>query len=350
MLHAAVYACLRLLIGLIVVRCGSEQQHELELLALRHQLAILRRQVKRPELTKGDRLILAALGRHLPEGSLLFAPATLLRWHRELVRRRWAAFGQRARRGRPPIPADLQELIVRLARENPRWGARRIQGELLKLGYRVSATTVRTLLGRHRVPPAPRREGPTWSQFLRAQAHGVLACDFFAVETVLLRTLYVLVAMELGSRRVLLSACTANPDSAWVVQQARNLAHDLQDRDAPAAFLVRDRDSKYTDRFDAVFRAEGVSVLRTPYRSPRANAHLERLVKTTRRECLDWLLIVNERHLRQVLAEFFDHYNRSRPHLALGLCPPCPEDVPAQGAILRRRRLHGLINEYSRAA
>jgi len=348
-LHAAVYACLRLLIGLIVVRSGSEQQHELELLALRHQLAILRRQVKRPELTKGDRLILAALGRHLPEGSLLFAPATLLRWHRELVRRRWAAFGQRARRGRPPIPADLQELILRLARENPRWGAPH-PGRVAQA--RLSG--VRD----HRPHPAWSASGAAGTSARGSDLEPVLArsgawCpgrDFFTVETVLLRTLYVLVAMELGSRRVLLSACTANPDSAWVVQQARNLAHDLQDRDPPAAFLVRDRDSKYTDRFDAVFRAEGVSVLRTPYRSPRANAHLERLVKTTRRECLDWLLIVNERHLRQVLAEFFDHYNRSRPHLALGLRPPCPEDVPAQGAILRRRRLHGLINEYSRAA
>ena len=154
MLHAAVYACLRLLVGLIVMRPGADHEHALELLALRHQLAILRRQVKRPELTSGDRLILAAIGRQLPAASLLFAPATLLRWHRELVRRRWAAFGQRARRGRPTIPAELQELILRLARENPRWGARRIQGELLKLGHRVSATTVGALLRRSRVSPA----------------------------------------------------------------------------------------------------------------------------------------------------------------------------------------------------
>ena len=196
MLHAAVYTCLRFLVTLLLVRRETEQQRELELLALRHQLAILRRQVKRPELTTGDRLILAAIGRNLPSASLLFSPATLLRWHRELVRRRWAAFGQRARRGRPPIPAELQDIILRLARENPLWGDRRIQGELLKLGYRVSATTIRTLLRRHLVPPAPRRSGPTWSQFLRAQARSVLACDFFTVETVLLRTLYVLVVMD----------------------------------------------------------------------------------------------------------------------------------------------------------
>ncbi len=187
-LYASIYMLLRLAISLTVLRTSSDAERDLEILALRHQVAVLRRQVKRPDLLPADRMILTALGSRLPPGRLLFSPATLLRWHRELVRRRWSGFRLRPRRGRPPISDELRELILRLGRENPRWGDRRIKGELLKLGYRVSATTIRGLLRRHRVPPAPRREGPTWAQFLSAHAGAVLACDFFTVDTVLLRT------------------------------------------------------------------------------------------------------------------------------------------------------------------
>jgi hypothetical protein len=180
-LFASIYVLVRLAINLGALRGSTNAERDLEILALRHQVAILSRHVKRPELLPADRMILAALGRGLPHGRLMFSPASLLRWHQELVRRHWSAFRQRPSRGRPPISAELRELILRLARENPRWGDRRIQGELLKLGYRVSATTIRGVLRRHRVPPAPRRHGPTWAQFLSAHAGAVLACDFFTV-------------------------------------------------------------------------------------------------------------------------------------------------------------------------
>ena len=186
MLCASIYAVLRLIVGIGVIRNMTEAELHGELLALRHEVAILRRQVKRPDLFPVDRMILAAIGRHLPSGRLLFSPATLKRWHRELVRRKWAAFAKRARRGRPPISEEIRDLILTMAKASPRWGERRIQGEMLKLGYRVSNSTIRLLLRRHRVGPAPRRGGLSWSQFLRAQANAVLACDFFTVHSVLL--------------------------------------------------------------------------------------------------------------------------------------------------------------------
>lgn len=245
---------LRLAINLAVLRNTSDVERDLEILALRHQVAVLLRQVKRPDLLPTDRMILAALGLRLPPGRLLFSPATLLRWHRELVRKHWSTYGLRRRRGRPPISDELRELILRLGRENPRWGDRRIQGELLKLGYRISATTIRSILRRHRVPPAPRRDGPTWAQFLTAHAGAILACDFFTVDSVLLRTLYVMVFLEIGSRRILYANCTARPNSAWVTQQARNLSWELSQLEVPIRLAIHDRDTKFVDEFDQVLR------------------------------------------------------------------------------------------------
>jgi putative transposase len=348
-LYASIYVLVRLAISLAVLRTSSDAERDLEILALRHQVAVLRRQVKRPDLLPADRMILAALGLRLPAGRLLFSPATLLRWHRELLRRHWSAFRLRPRRGRRPIPDELLQLILRLARENPRWGDRRIQGELLKLGYRVSATTIRGILRRHRVPPSPRR-GPTWAQFLAAHAGAILACDFFTVDTVTLRTLYVLVFLEIHSRRILYVDCTAHPNSAWVTQQARNLSWELNRLQAPLQLAIHDRDSKFAEEFDQILRSEGVKVVLTPYRRPRANAHCERVIKTIRHEALDWLLIFGERHLRQVLRQYIDHYNRQRPHLALDLRPPEPAANQSSGPILRQQRLNGLISEYYRAA
>jgi hypothetical protein len=206
------------------------------------------------------------------------------------VRRKWT-YRRTGRPGRPPIDAAIRELILRLARENPRWGCVRIEGELRKLGIRVAATTIRTLLRSARLGPAPRRTGPTWTEFLRTQAHGIIACDFFTVETAWLRTLYVLVFIELGSRRIHLSASTAHPDSAWVTQQARNLALDLDARASPVRFLIRDRDAKFSRSFDEVVRSEGARVIVTPIQAPNANAHAERVIETIRAECLDWTLI-----------------------------------------------------------
>lgn len=350
MLYASIYVLVRLAINLAVLRQTSDAERDLEILALRHQVAVLCRQVKRPELLPADRMILAALGLRLPPGRLMFSPATVLRWHQELVRKHWSAFHQRPRRGRPPISDQLRQLILRLARENPRWGDRRIQGELLKLGYRVSASAIRGLLRRHRVPPAPRRDGPTWAQFLRAHAGAVLACDFFTVDTVLFKTLYVLVFLEIHTRRILYTNCTVHPNSAWVSQQARNLSWELSQLEDPVQLFIHDRDSKFAAEFDEVLRGEGAKVSLTPYRRPRANAHCERVIKTIRHEALDWLLIFDERHLRLVLKEFIDHYNRERPHLALDLRPPEAPRLRGNGQVVRRQSVCGLINEYHRAA
>jgi putative transposase len=235
-------------------------------------------------------------------------PATLLRWHRELVRRRWTC--RQRKGGRPPTVRALRDLVLRLARENPAWGYQRIAGELLKLGFRISPSTVRRLLAAAGLEPAPRRQAVSWPAFLRRQAASLLACDFFTVETVSLCRLYVLFFIELGSRRVHFAGCTSNPSGAWVVQQARNLSFtDVLER---MRFLIHDRDSKFTAAFDELSRSERIKVIHTPVQAPQANAYAERFVRTVRNECLDWLLILGRRHLEHVLRIYIQHYNRER--------------------------------------
>jgi putative transposase len=253
--------------------------------------------------------------------SFLVSPQTVLGWHRDLVRRKWT-YGRTGRPGRPPIDPEVTALIVRMARENPRWGCVRIRGELAKLGIKVGATTIRSILRRHGLGPAPRRTGPTWSQFLRAQANGILATDFFAVDTIRLRTLYVLFVIELGTRRVHLVGVTAHPDSTWVTQQARNLF--VREGSAPTGkrFLIRDHDAKFTASFDEDFASERIAVIRTPIRAPKANAYAERFVGTARRECLDWILVLGRRHLERVLRSYVTHYNERRPHRGIDLGVP----------------------------
>jgi transposase InsO family protein len=327
----------------------SRLAKEVEIAVLRHQIEVLRRQVIRLDPEPADRAVLGLLSRVLPRArwsAFVVTPATILRWHRELVRRRWTY----PRLGRPPIDDEIRDLILRLARENPRWGYPRIVGELRHLGIRVSASTVQRVLRRAGLGPAPRRSGPNWSTFLRAQAHGVLACDFFTVETMWLRRLYVLFFIELGSRRVHLAGITTRPNGAWVTQQARNLT--MSTDVAAARFLIRDRDTKFTRAFDDVFGSEGIRVIRTPVRAPRANAFAERFVRTVRQECLDWILIHGHRHLRAVLDEYVEHYNRHRPHRGLDLYPPEPtsRDPSNTGAVTRQPLLCGLVNEYQRRA
>jgi putative transposase len=265
------------------------------------------------------------------------------------VRRKWTYRHRRA--GRPPLDLELRELILRLARENPRWGCVRIQGELRKFG-RVGATTIRTLLRQHGLGPAPRRGGPSWAEFLRAQPHGVLACDFFTVETVWLRTLYVLFWIEHGSRRVQLAGVTASPDCAWVTQQARNLA--IAEQLENVRFLIHDRDTKFSGPFDKIIGSEGVRVIETPLQAPKANAIAERWVRTVRTECLDHLLIVGRRHLEQVLRAYVLHYNVERPHRSLALAAPDGQPPIARGSppgtVRRRDVLGGVIHEYYAAA
>jgi len=216
----------------------------------------------------------------------------------------------------------ILRLLLRLARENPTWGSVRIRGEFLKLGYAVAASTIQVLLRRHRLPPAPQRAGLSWPAFLRAHAAGLLACDFFTVETVRLQTLYVLFFLEVRTRRVVVAGCTAHPTAAWVTQRARNVCWDLEEAGTHPTILLRDRDTKFVPAFDAVFAGEGVRVVRTPVRTPQANAFAERWIGTVRRECLDRLLITGEQHLRHVLREYVTHSHAARPHRSLGLRPP----------------------------
>jgi putative transposase len=323
-----------------------------EILVLRHQVAVLRRQVGQARFTWSDRALIALLAGLIPRErwtAFVVTPKTILDWHRRLVRRRWTYPHRRP--GRPPLERGTVELIVRLARENPRWGYLRIVGELRKLGITVSKTSVATVLGRHGLPPAPRREGPTWAQFLSAQAKGILATDFFHVDSVTMRRYYVLFVIEVDSRVVHLLGMTANPAMAWAVQVARNFTSDLEDTGRRFRFLVRDRDTKFTASFDEVFRASGIEAIRTPVRSPQANAFAERWVRTVREDCLDHLLIYSRRHLKAVLGDYVRHYNEACPHRGRQLATPLPlHDQPRIGEICRRDILGGIIHEYDRAA
>ncbi len=333
----------------LVARCRSDLDRDAEITILRHQLAVLRRVNPRPRMVWSDRALLAALARLLPADrrvGLVVSPATLLRWHRDLGRRRWRHPHHGP--GRPPVDADTRALILRFARENPRWGYLRISGELAKLNIEASPSTVRGVLRAARLKPAPRRAGPTWRAFLAAQASGMLACEFFCVDTILLRRLCVLCFIEHQSRRVHLAGITTNPTGAWVAQQARNVA--IAGLLARFRFLIRDRDAKFTSAFDTIFTSEAVRVILTPVRTPVANAYAERVVRTIRRECLDWIGIHNEHHLRRVLVEYLDHYNTERPHRGLALQPPDPQPRIQHGPIERRDRLGGRIHEYHRAA
>jgi transposase InsO family protein len=300
-------------------------------------------------------MFLSAAARLLPRRSwaaFIVTPQTLLRWHREIVKRHWT-FRKPHGPGRPPLPDATQTLIVRLAKENPRWGYVRIQGELRKLGVRIGATTIRTILRREGLDPAPRQLGPTWSQFLRSQASGVLACDFFTVSTVRLRTLYVLFFVELERRRVVGVAATAHPNEMWIRQQARNVGIHATDLDV--AFVIHDRDTKFTTGFNHVFHSQGAEVIRTPFRAPKANAFAERWVRTVRNDCLDQTLIWGRRHLDCVLREYVRHYNAERPHRSLGLNTPVLRrrrhlSGRSPSNVRRRDRLGGLLHEYYVAA
>jgi putative transposase len=332
----------------------SSAAKDAELLVLRHEVAVLRRQVARPRVDWADRAVLAGLARLLPRPAwqrLLVQPATLVRWHQRLVRRRWTYPHQR---GRPSVAAEIRELVLRLARENPTWGYRRVHGELCRLGYRIGASTVWTILQRAGVEPAPKRSALSWRQFLRAQATSVLAVDFCTVDTVFLRRLDVLLVIEVATRRVHLLGVIAHPVGEWVAQQARNLAMDLGERVGRFRFVIRDRDRRFTAAFDMVFAAAGIKVARTPVRAPQANADAERWVGTVRREVLDRMLILEGWQLVSVLAEYADHYHVHRPHRALGQAPPLGPGEPAvvvpAGRVARRDRLGGLIHEYAQVA
>jgi putative transposase len=352
-LFRLVYLLMVRLFSWLALLARSDTSKDVEILVLRHELAVLRRQVGHPKPDWADRAVIASLARLLPKGLLpyrIVTPGTLLAWHQRLVKNKWTYPNTT---GRPPISDDLRELVQRLARQNPRWGHRRIQGELLGLGHRIGEGTIRRILAAAGLKPAPRGASPTWRQFLTSQASGILSCDFLHAGTVFLKRLYVFFVMEIETRRVHILGVTAHPTGAWTAQQARNLLMDLGERAGRFKFLIRDRDSKFTPMFDEVFAGNGMRIIKTPVRSPQANSFAERYAGTLRRECPGHLLIHGERHLRQILAQYAQHYNDHRPHQARDQRPPLhkpgrPIDVAAR--IKRRQAVQGLISEYRRAA
>jgi putative transposase len=349
------YLVLSKLMSWMVLRTRSDADKEIEILVLRHQLAVLQRRTSRPRIGWPDRALMTALIRLLPTGrrlGFLVTPATILRWHRRLVTRRWTT--QPTRSGRPAIPAGLRSLAIRLATENPTWGHRRIHGELAGLGYQIGASTIWKILRSAGIDPSSHRAGPSWVEFLRSQAHGILACDVFHLDTITLHRLYAFFVIEHATRRVHILGVTAHPAGAWLTQLARNLTMDLDDAGQRFRFLLRDRDTKFTAAFDAVFTAINVRIVRTPVRAPRANAIAERFVGSIRRELLDRILIINQRHAGIVLHEFEQHFNEHRPHRSLGQAAPLrplPEPTRTEINNVRRRdRLGGLLHEYQQVA
>ena len=344
-------------IQILLLKRSDDSTLAIEVVMLRHEVAVLHRQIARPALQPKDRALLAGLIRLITRSKrvrFFVQPATLLRWHRELLRRKWT---YPKPSGRPRIPTGTVRLVVRLARENPTWGYRRIHGELSVLGIGLAPSSVWNILRRHGLDPSPRSNGPTWGSFLKAQAATMLACDFFTVETVLLQRLYVLFFIELDTRKVFVRGVTAHPTGGWVVQQARNLSGELAQRVRPVKFLIRDRDAKFTASFDEVFASDGIQTLRTPIRAPRANAFAERFVGTVRRECLDRVLVFGRRHLEAVLCEYVGHYNSHRPHRSLRQRPPEPGYITPfdrrnvnPTRLQRSDRLGGVIHEDSLVA
>jgi putative transposase len=341
----------------------SDRDKEIEILLLRHQLTILQRQTGTPAFTRQDRFLLAGLLHHLPLDKLrrlqlLVHPDTILRWHRDLLKRRHAAACAPRRRGRPRTVWSIRALVLRLARENSSWGYRRIHGELAALGITVAASTVWEILKAHGVEPSPQRERTTWADFLRSQADALLACDFFETRTLTGTRLYVFAVIEHTTRRIRILGATAHPTGEWVTQLGRNLVMDLADAASRARFLIRDRDSKFMAAFDTVLTDAGVEIVKTGVRMPRMSSITERWIQTCRRELLDRTLIWNQRHLLKALRDFETFYNEHRPHRALGQAAPLrrlPEPItqPDQIAHLdihRRDRLGGIIHEYLHAA
>jgi putative transposase len=345
----------------INIRRLSDQEKDLEILILRQQLSILQRKQKHPiRASRVEKLTLGVLTNKLKRTThqtanqlrdviRIFEPETVLRWHREMVRRKWT-YPNKNKGGRPPISKETESLILRLAQENSRLGYGKIVGELLKLGVQVSLTTVRNELDRYGIQPASVRNGSIgWCHLMTHYKEQILACDFFTVETIWLQTIYVLFFIELGSRQVHFAGITTNPNQVWVTQQARQLVWELSDREKPLRFLIHDNDGSFCPAFDTVFESEGFHVIPTPVRAPNANAFSERWIRSAREECLDLILIMNAAHLRRVVIEFVAYYNTARPHQGIDQQTPISQARPASGTVQCRTVLGGIIHDYYRA-
>jgi putative transposase len=327
-----------------------------EILVLHHQLAVLQRQQpRRPNLNWADRALLTTLLSVIPKARrqglrLLVTPDTILRWHRDIVRRRWAARSVPGKAGRPATRRNIKALVLRLACENPEWGYRRIHGELAGLGVKVAASTAWEILRNAGIDPAPRRSGPTWSQFLRSQAQAILACDLFTVDLLNGTQAHVLAVIEHATRRIRILGVTLHPTGEWTTQQARNLLMDLGGQADRVKFMIRDRGSNFAAAFDAVLADAGIRIVLCNVRTPRMNAITERWIGGCRRELLDRTLIWNQGHLRRILSQYETHHNQHRPHRFLHAAAPLkplPEPVDLEQYRVRRHaRVGGLINEY----
>ncbi len=361
MIWYAIAVAVDFLVDVVAVRWTTADK-DLEILLLRQQLRVLERKLgQRAKPSRGEKCFLAVLlvqlkqvtGRSRVQLSkiLIFTPQTILNWHHELVRRKWT-FQHKSQVGRPPISQEVRQLIIRLAKENTDWGYDRIAGELLKLGYSLDPTTVKNVLKWAGIVPAPeRRQGSNWRTFLQHYKQQMLACDFFTIETVSLKTLYVLFFIELGTRQVHLAGCTEHPNTIWVTQQARQLCWKLEDRALPMRFLIHDNDTTFTTSFDAVFQAQGIEVVHTPFHAPNANAFAERWIRSVRQECLDKLMLLGKWHVRRVLTEYVAFYNNRRPHQGLEQQCPIPLAVVSSGGVVQRRDvLGGIAHDYARPA
>lgn len=336
---------------------------DLEILLLRQQLMLVRRKQNRgPYISRFEKVMLLTLMTRLSDVKrstraviehhiLLFKPDTILRWHRALVRRKWTFTTNAAQGGRPPLAAAVEALIVQLAREND-WGAGKIQGELQKLSYRVSDTTILNVLRRHDIPPQPeRQQTSSWRTFINHHKDHILACDFFTVETLWLQTIYVLFFIEISSRRIHIAGFTPYPNGHWVAQQARQLVWNLEDEERQTNYLIHDRDGKFCSAFDAVFESSGIAIIKTPVRAPNANAYAERWVRSIREECLDRIVILNHRHLRHVLSEYERYYNEARPHQGIDQnIPAAAKPEIRVGQVRCRKLLGGILHDYYRVA
>ncbi len=340
----------------------SEQEKDLEILLLRQQLALVERKLNKPlRVSRIERLTLAVAATklksvtnrtiaQLSDTLRIFKPDTVIGWHRKLVKRKWT---NHQKRGRPRTAKEIERLVVHLALENKDWGHGKIEGELKKLGIEIDEDTVANILERNGIPPAPQRgSSSSWRHLMSHYKDQILACDFFTVETLFLKTLYILFFIDLGTRQVYFAGCTDHPTKPWITQQARQMAWQLEERDTPMKFLIHDRDTKFMKPFDTVFRSEKVKIIRTPYRAPNANAFAERWVRTAREECLDKLIIINQSHLRRVMFDYISYYNTARPHQGLAQKIPVRRNMSVvdSGPVVYHDVLGGIIHDYQRAA